>query len=70
MPRLSIQINDHLDDRLNKFLPWGTKQKVCETVITMLADAVEKHGPQLVGLLVNGEYNLITGEVRKKQEAS
>lgn len=71
MPRLSIQIDDALDDRLNKFLPWGTKQRLMESIIIMTCDAVELHGKGLVGLLLNQEFNLITQEMQKiKKEAS
>lgn len=68
MPRLSIQIDDALDDRLNKFLPWGTKQRLMEAIIIMTCEAVELHGKGLVGLLLNQEFNLVTQEVKKKKE--
>jgi len=70
MPRLSIQIDDKLDDRLNKFLPWGSKQRTAEALLIMLCEAVELHGKGLVGLLLNQEFNLITQEVKKRKEES
>ena len=65
MPRLSIQIDDKLDDRMNLFLPWGTKQNVVKCLCEMLCDAVEANGKGVVGLLVNGEFNFITGKAKE-----
>ena len=70
MPRLSIQLSDELDERLNGFLPWGVKQRVMESMCVMLCDAVDIHGPKLVGLLINQEFNLITQEVKKEAQSA
>jgi hypothetical protein len=68
VPRLSIQIDDKLDERMSKFLPWGTRQNVVRSLVEMLCDAVEKNGKGVVGLLVNGEFNFITGQAKETEE--
>jgi hypothetical protein len=54
---------------MDKFLPWGTKQMVISAMIDMLIEAVESHGPPLVGVLMSKEYNLITKVVKEFKNA-
>lgn len=68
MPRLSIQLEDSLNNRLDKFLPWGTKQNVMVALCEMLCCSVEQHGSKIVGLLLNKEYDIITGQVNLKEK--
>ena len=68
MPRLSINLDDDLNKRLDKFLPWGTKQTVMVALCELLCISVEKHGKKLVGLLLNKEFNFITNEILAKPE--
>ena len=67
MPRISIIIEDALDQRMNKFLPWGVKNKVMEALCENLCDAVETHGKELVGLILNKDWNAVTKHVSKKE---
>lgn len=63
MPRLSIQIPDELDKRLDKFLPWGTKQRVMLHLAEQLCNAVDSHGRQILTAFMTNEYSVITKEL-------
>lgn len=68
MPRMSIEVSNDLNTRLDKFLPWGTKQRCVSALLIHLCDAVDTHGKQIIGLILNEEWNLITKELKKKEE--
>ena len=70
MPRLSIDVSKDLNARLDKFLPWGTKQNIVLAILEQLCDSVETHGNGLVGLIMSREFNLITKEVQNKKEVN
>ena len=65
MPRLSIVLTDEQLKRMDKFLPWGTKQPIMIALIDNLCDSLEEHGPKLLGLIINKDFNSITKEVRR-----
>lgn len=65
MPRLSLILTEDQHQKLNKYLPWGTKQTVISSLIDQLNNAVEQHGSKIVGFIINNEFDLITKEVKK-----
>jgi hypothetical protein len=64
MPRLSIILTDEQSNKMDKYLPWGTKQAAISSLIDMMNEAIELHGPKLIGFLINGQYNLLTQEIK------
>ena len=67
MPRLSIVLTNEQLKRMDKHLPWGTKQPIMVAVIEQLCETLEEHGPKLLGLILSKEFNLITKEVRRPE---
>jgi predicted DNA-binding protein len=59
MAKISIEIPDDLNERLNKFCFWGVKSAVMRKVIEQLCDAVEVHGTGVLTLVVEGKYNIV-----------
>lgn len=49
---------------MDTYLPWGTKQAVFSSLVDMMNQSIEQYGPKLIGLLINGEFNLITKEIK------
>ncbi len=56
MAKLSIPIDDELDKRLERLLPWGTKSAVFRAVTIALVEQLEKEGGSIIDLIIKGQY--------------
>ena len=68
MARLSIVLTEKQDELLSKHLPWGVKQLVMSKLIDQLNALLEEHGPQILGLIMSGEFNAVTKLVKEVKE--
>ena len=51
-PRLTVEITLKQRERLGRLIPWGAQKAVFSAVIDDLCDALEKAGPNFLGMLI------------------
>ena len=61
--RLSFSIEHKLFKRLED-IPWGVRANLLRIILEKIVDAGEKHGKQMYGAILGGEWEIVT---RKKQ---
>ena len=68
MARLSIVLTQEQFNKLDKILPWGTKQPVMSHLVDQLINVVEAHGAIVLGPIIKGEFNLVSSIVKTMEE--
>jgi len=70
-PRLSIELDEDRYLRMRQLFPWGSKAPFFKHVIDIVCDAIEEHGPVVLGAIFNGNVKLTfkeTADARRPEE--
>lgn len=57
-PRLSIELTDEQFFRLQRNMPWGTKNRLFCALVDQINDLVEKHGQIALGAIFSGSIRI------------
>lgn len=60
--RMTVIISQDLYDRLVAAVPHGYRQHVLNPVIELVVNAIEDHGPIVIGHLMSGQFKLVRDE--------
>ena len=52
-PRLSIEITEDQQRRLQALIPWGQKQLLFSTIIDGLIDLIDKYGQTMIAIIIS-----------------
>lgn len=59
LTKITTPIETELYERLHKVVPWGLRRHLVGAVAKLLVEAVERDGPVVIGLILEGEYRLV-----------
>lgn len=57
--RVNFEIEEDLNRRMQRVIPWGNKAPCLRVLTEKLVDAVERHGLVMVGAVMSGEFRLV-----------
>lgn len=60
--RLNVEIDLELNAKLTKYIPHGFKSTIVRTMLEILVEDIEKHGNQVIGMVLDKKYR-ITGSI-------
>lgn len=63
-PRLSVELDEERYLRMRTLFPWGSRTPFFKLVIDIVCDAIEKHGPIILGAIFNGNVELTIKETK------
>lgn len=63
MARLNVEIDKDLDEKLTKYIDKGLKSTIVRTMLEILVEDIEKHGKQILGLVLDRKYRF-TGSIQ------
>lgn len=69
-PRLSVDITEAQQLRLQRLLPWGIKNKIFSLLIDEVCNIAEEHGPMAIGLFATKGIELKLKHPGGKDEGS
>jgi hypothetical protein len=58
MNRIHITLPEPLGNKFKETIPRGLRSIVCRCVIDLVIDAVDSHGPEIIGLLAANDIKL------------
>ncbi len=62
--RINFHVDKDLNRRLDARVPWGMKAQLLRVVFGMVADALDKYGDPVLGVLLSGGMEL---KIKKKK---
>lgn len=68
--RINVELPKEQYDRLKELLPWGMKSLLFRSLIAMTLEAVDKGGPEVLGLILNKQYNPLIKELNLEDKVS
>jgi hypothetical protein len=57
-PRVTIDLDYDFKERINKCLPWGTRNAVMLKILEQLVEAIEREGEVVPFLILSGKLTL------------
>jgi hypothetical protein len=57
-PRVTIDLDYDFKERINKALPWGTRNAVMLKILEQLVEAIEREGEVVPFLILSGKLTL------------
>lgn len=63
--RVSFLVPHALKERSKKIV-WGGRSPALRVLLERLVDAVEKHGQQMIGAIIDGEFEIVPKRKEKR----
>ena len=54
--KLTFEVSDELYQRATTVFEWGDRSRLLRIILTKLINALEKHGPIMVGAILSEEF--------------
>ena len=65
MSRIAFPISDEMYEKLRDAIPWGVQNQIYQALTQQLLDVTKELGPQILFLIIKGEFNAITKELKE-----
>lgn len=59
LTKITTSIDTDLYDRMHTVVSWGLRRHLMGAVAKLLVEAIERDGPVVIGLVLEGEYKLV-----------
>lgn len=59
LSRMTVVVETKFHHRFRKAISWGMRAKLVQIVLERMVDAIDAHGPVMIGAFLSGEFEIV-----------
>lgn len=59
LSRMTVVVETKFHHRFRKAISWGMRAKLVQIVLERMVDAIDAHGPVMIGAFLSGEFKIV-----------